>query len=83
MPDTLPERSPRPHLTGGEANQLGVTFWTFRLDTTTDGRGGGGIKLSVNVHSTKEGLRIGGETIPWSEIDTARQRLKRKASAGS
>lgn len=60
-------------LSGGGINGNGATFWNLDIDTRHDGRGVGGLRLSVDIHTQTDGLSVAGELITWDDLDNARK----------
>ena len=54
-------------------NECGATFWGLELDNACDGKGKGGVMLSVSIHAQHEGMFIAGKLIPWKDINEAQK----------
>lgn len=63
----------------GSTNGYGATFWQLNLNTRTDGRGRGGLTLSVDIHTQTEGLCIAGNYISWDDLHKAEEYAKKHA----
>lgn len=68
------------HLVKGSTNNYGATFWELCADTRCDGRGRGGLALTVNIHAQRDGLCIAGSYISWEELRKAEEYVRKHAS---